>query len=170
LLIINCGQLACVAKWFAIPVDTGGILVDPGVTLLLQVSLPVAVTALDGGHVPAGFAFTSFSFGAGKLTGSPEGLYSGFCSSGIDHFDHEFIQVFTIVAKSLLSMSARFAILFLVPLDSLINSKLMASCMASVSVSGCFYICMTLMAWYTPMRKHPLARALIITRHSFSLA
>jgi hypothetical protein len=59
-------------------VDTGGVLVDPGVALLLQVSLLVAVAALDSRLVSASFAFASFSFGAGKMTGSPKGLSSRF--------------------------------------------------------------------------------------------
>ena len=55
--------------------------------------------------------------------------------------------------------------------DLLINSKLIASSwMASVSIAGCFCISMTLMAWLTPMRKHPLARATIITWGSIFLA
>jgi hypothetical protein len=55
-----------------------GVLVDPGVALLLHVSFFQAQATLRGGLVSAAFAFASFSFGAGKMTGSPKGLSSRF--------------------------------------------------------------------------------------------
>ena len=70
------------------------LLVDPGVALFLQVSLLVAVAALDSRLVSASFAFASFSFGASELTGLPGGLSSGFCSSGVGPLDREVVQVF----------------------------------------------------------------------------
>jgi hypothetical protein len=76
-----------------VPVDTGGVLVDPGVAFLLHVSFLLAEATLGGRSVSAAFAFASFSFGDGKLTGSPEGLSSGFGSFHVDSLNCNVIQI-----------------------------------------------------------------------------
>jgi hypothetical protein len=94
LVVFNCCQLARARKWLAVPVDTGGILVDPGEALWLHVSFLLAEATLGGGLVSTAFAFASFSFGAGKLTGWRKGLSSGFGSFCVNHIDCNVVQVF----------------------------------------------------------------------------
>ncbi len=79
--------------WLAVPVDTGGILVDPGVALLLHVSLFLAEATLWVGLVSAAFTFASFSSGAVELTGSPEGLSSGFGTFQVDCLDCNIVKI-----------------------------------------------------------------------------
>jgi hypothetical protein len=60
---------------------------------LLHVSFFLAQTTLRGGLVSAAFAFASFSFGAGKLTGLPEGLSSGFGTFQVDRLDCNVVKI-----------------------------------------------------------------------------
>ena len=90
----NCCQLARAGQWLAVPFNKGGTLVDPGVALLLHVFFLLAEAKLGSGLVPAAFAFVSFFFGAGKLTGLPEELSSGFCLFCVYRFDCNVVQFF----------------------------------------------------------------------------
>ncbi len=60
---------------------------------MLHVSFLLAEATLGGRSVSAAFAFASFSFGAGELTGSPEGLSSGFSSFHVDRLNCKVIQI-----------------------------------------------------------------------------
>jgi hypothetical protein len=57
------------------------------------VSFLVAEATLHSRLVSAAFAFASFSFGAGELTWSPEGLSSGFGSFHVDRLDCNVVKI-----------------------------------------------------------------------------
>ena len=56
--------------WFAVPIDTGGILLDSGPTLKLQMTFFVAVPALYGGLSLAAVAFAGVPVTVGESVSS----------------------------------------------------------------------------------------------------